>query len=295
MRRILVRTCLTIAFLLVGGTGLATSVVADTGSADVDLVPPPPGANNWSCRPSAAHPRPVVLLHGTFENRLQNWAALSPALADAGYCVFALDYGKSAGGWLSGIGPMIPSAHEIADFVDRVLAATGAPQVDIVGHSQGGMLPRYYMKELGGADKVHTLVGLAPNNRGTTWGLIGLPLTAVPPITDALCPACLEEHADSAFIRELNSGPMTLPQVRYTVIRSDYDEFATPHSTSFLPPGPNVTNILLQDVCPRDFSEHMLISADPIAIRLTLNALDPERPVTPVCPAVQVGSAGGWR
>ena len=53
-------------------------------------------------------------------------------------------------------------------FVNQVLAATGAHKVDIVGHSQGGMMPRYYIKNLGGASKVNTLVGLAPSNHGTT-------------------------------------------------------------------------------------------------------------------------------
>ncbi len=49
-----------------------------------------------------------------------------------------------------------------------MLAATGAKKVDLVGHSQGGMMPRYYIKNLGGASKVDTLVGLAPSNHGTT-------------------------------------------------------------------------------------------------------------------------------
>ncbi len=52
--------------------------------------------------------------------------------------------------------------------MQKVLAATGAKQVDIVGHSQGGMMPRYYLRFLGGAAKVETLVGLAPSNHGTT-------------------------------------------------------------------------------------------------------------------------------
>ena len=52
--------------------------------------------------------------------------------------------------------------------VTQVLAATGAPKVDLLGHSQGGMMPRYYLKFLGGAQYVNALVALAPSNYGTT-------------------------------------------------------------------------------------------------------------------------------
>ena len=47
-----------------------------------------------------------------------------------------------------------------------MLAATGAGKVDLVGHSQGGMMPRYYLKYLGGAAKIDKLVALSP--RATT-------------------------------------------------------------------------------------------------------------------------------
>jgi triacylglycerol esterase/lipase EstA (alpha/beta hydrolase family) len=118
--------------------------VAAPGSA-------PPGANDWSCVPSAAHPRPVVLVHGTVENMRDNFNALSPLLKNNGYCVYALDYGGQYGqSFIGGTGRVADGARELAPFVDRVLAATGASKVDVVGHSQGGMLPRYYVKELGG-------------------------------------------------------------------------------------------------------------------------------------------------
>src|SRR3984893_8802750 len=56
----------------------------------------PPGSYIWSCQPSAAHPYPVILVHGTLANENFSWQALSPMLANAGYCVYAFNYGADA-------------------------------------------------------------------------------------------------------------------------------------------------------------------------------------------------------
>ena len=142
----------------------------------------PPGANNFSCHPSSAHPYPVILVHGTFGNMNDNWQAASAVLANHGYCVFAFNYGGApANADFQGTGEIAASAGQLASFVTKVLAATGAVKVDTVGHSQGGMMPRYHLKFLGGAAKVSTLVGLAPSNRvrcAVRAGAGTLPVTA---------------------------------------------------------------------------------------------------------------------
>jgi triacylglycerol esterase/lipase EstA (alpha/beta hydrolase family) len=250
---------------------------------------PPPGANDFSCRPSAAHPYPVVLVHGTFENMNDNWQAASAVLVNHGYCVFAFNYGGALpADPIQGTGLIPASARQLKAFIGQVLAATGAAKVDIVGHSQGGMMPRYYLRFLGGAGKVRTLVGLAPSNHGTTVdGLttltqtLGL-LSVFSAGLDAACPSCKQQLAGSAFLRRLNAGGDTVPGVHYTVIESKDDEVVTPYTSAFLS-GPNVTNITVQDQCAADQSDHLEISYDPIALADMLNALDPAHPVTVPC------------
>jgi triacylglycerol esterase/lipase EstA (alpha/beta hydrolase family) len=250
----------------------------------------PPGANNFACRPTAAHPRPVILVHGTFEDMANNWQALSPLLANHGYCVFALNYGSFNGSGLIGIygtGYIEASAARLSAFVDKVLGATGASQVDVVGHSQGGMMPRYYLRFDNGAAKVHTLVGLAPSNHGTTLDGLFTLSGLIPGSNAALadCPACAEQEAGSPFMHKLNAGGDTQSGVRYTVIESVNDEVVTPYASAFLA-GPRVTNVTLQRQCPLDQGEHLSMAYDHIADADVLTALDPEHPQHPPCTPV---------
>jgi len=268
-------------------TAAVTVVPAAAARAD---SAPSSGWNNYSCKPSATHPRPVVLVHGTFGNSVDNWLALAPYLVDRGYCVYSLDYGQLPGVPLfNGLGPIDKSAEQLQVFVDKVLAATGAAKADLVGHSQGGMMPRYYLKFLGGAAKVNALVGIAPDNHGTTLsGLTNL-LPYFPGAEDLLkasTPGLADQMAGSAFMTKLNAGGDTVAGVHYTVIATKHDEVVTPYTSGFLT-GSDVHNVLLQDLCPVDLSEHVAIGIfDRIAYHEVANALDPAHASATTCASV---------
>ncbi|WP_435173367.1 esterase/lipase family protein [Actinacidiphila sp. bgisy145] len=254
----------------------------------------PAGANNWSCKPSSAHPYPVVLVHGTLENMNDNWGGASPLLANNGYCVFAFNYGGSqATDDIQGTGPAEDGAAKLSAFVDQVLAATGAGKVDLVGHSQGGMMPRYYLKYLGGAAKTDKLIALSPSNNGTTLDGItelGRQLGLLDPanqfVVGPACAACVEQEVGSDFLTALNSGGETVPGVTYTVITTTSDEVVTPYTNALLPAASNVRNITVQDQCGLDASDHLEIAYDPIALTDVLNALDPAHPRAVPCEVV---------
>ncbi|WP_369388338.1 esterase/lipase family protein [Streptomyces sp. CG1] len=268
---------------------LLTAAVATVPAAAAHAADnaPSSGWNDFSCKPSADHPRPVVLVHGTLGNSVDNWLSLAPYLKDRGYCVYSLDYGQLTGvPVFYGLGTIDKSAEQLSAFVDKVLAATGAAKADLVGHSQGGMMPRYYLKFLGGAGKVNALVGLAPDNHGATLsGLTNL-LPYFPGATDlikATTPGLADQIPGSDFLAKLNAGGDTVPGVHYTVIATKYDEVATPWQSQYLS-GSDVHNVLLQDLCPLDLSEHVAIGLfDRIAFHEVANALDPADATATTC------------
>ncbi|WP_028272200.1 esterase/lipase family protein [Arthrobacter sp. UNC362MFTsu5.1] len=263
---------------------LAGSLAVAPAQADT-LDVAPPGANDWSCKPSAEHPYPVILVPGTFESMAKNWSTLSPYLKSAGYCVFALNYGETNGVYATA--PVANSAQELAPFVDAVRASTGAKKVDLVGHSQGGMMPRYYMGFLGGANNVNKLIGIAPSNHGTEGVIVPPPgFVADPNYTGLGCAACADQQAGSAFMQKLNSIGDTVAGPSYTVISTVHDEVVIPYNSQFLSgPARQVTNITIQDKCPADLFEHDQTPNDPVVHQIVAHALG--KPSGPADPAYQ--------
>jgi triacylglycerol lipase len=59
-------------------------------------------------------------------------------------------------------------------FVDQVRAATGAAEVDVIGHSMGGLVARYYVTLAGGDGIVRSLITIGSPHHGTEISALGL-------------------------------------------------------------------------------------------------------------------------
>ncbi|GAB09233.1 triacylglycerol lipase [Gordonia araii NBRC 100433] len=255
-----------------------------------------PGTNKPNCKPTAARPRPVILVHGTGGGQQTNWGAYGAFLANRGFCVYALTYGALPLPWpFTAVGGMLPqqgSARELASFVDRVLARTGAQTVDLVGHSQGTLMPTYYLKHLGGAAKVTNYVSLAPVWQGTMGSLmvpvskflgsLGVQDRWVP-----VCQACGQMLPGAEYLEKIWAGGSPYVKgVNYTNIATRFDELVVPYTSGLVParrPGEKVRNIVVQDSCAQDYSDHMAIAGSRRVAHMVLNALDPQRRVKVPC------------
>jgi triacylglycerol lipase len=259
-----------------------TVSIAGAGPANADIILPPlptapegdiPGINDWTCQPTAERPTPVILVHGTVGDRRHLLEALGKAIKAKGFCVYSLDYGNR------GLDDIVGSADELKEYVEKVVESTGAEKVSMVGHSQGGMMPRYYIKFLGGDEYVDDLVGIAPSNHGTRL------IPAQNPIADLLpgliCMSCNQQAWGSSFLANLNADDETPGDVSYTQITSMLDEVVVPHTSGYLTPGPNTTNVTVQTKCPLALVEHVLIPTARSTISYTLDALTHSGPASP--------------
>ncbi|MEZ4404042.1 MAG: alpha/beta fold hydrolase [Kofleriaceae bacterium] len=149
-------------------------------------------------------PRPIILVHGYAMNRA-NFVVLARRLAAAGLGpVLGFEY------W--SLGKTGSAARRLGRYVDRVLAATGADQVDLVGHSMGGVVGRYYASLGDGDGKLANLITLGSPHSGTDVSVIGLGAPTK------------ELFLNSTLIQRLDAAPR-LVRTRLTVIWSRSDAF----------------------------------------------------------------------
>lgn len=249
----------------------------------------PKGANDFKCKPKPGQ-LPLILLSGTGEDAFKVWADWSPRFKAAGYCVFAPNLNTATfNDSFTYTGDIIGSAEAFGKFVQLVLRATGAPKVDVIGHSQGaGALPLAYIKWFDGAKYMNKLIGVGPANHGTTFMGADTLYKAVdgentidPTLVKINMQGWTQQLVSNKFDKQLDADNIDLGDVQYTTILTKYDEIVTPYTSGYLKQ-PGVQNIVVQDVCKNDFTDHLSFSYDPVAFQIALNALRGIDPTTNV-------------
>ncbi len=239
--------------------------------------------DDWAARPDEDHPWPIILIHGTTDTK-GVWQLLGSELREDGWAVFAPDYGARA------TGPIAASADQVGAYIDAVQAVTGAEQVVLIGHSQGGIVARYWMHNHDAVDRVRHIICLSAPNHGTTQGGIVSSLISnrrqehvMRSIIDAYFgPAGMEQIVGSATLNELNHNGDLAPGVSYTCVATKQDSIVVPPETCFLDPGDTpdgtVRNVYVQDVDKRAVVLHMDMPMDKrvrAIVRTVLKQLSP--------------------
>ncbi|GJJ75924.1 triacylglycerol lipase [Entomortierella parvispora] len=224
---------------------------------DTDLTAPMailPDLTDWSCKVTEEHPYPVIILHGLFAPQFTSWVNMAKQLRAAGYCVYQMKYGMIPGiDFIGGMLDIKESAKELPGYIEKVLETSGAKRVDMVTHSEGGTVARWYLKyvapkvaqeqqqeqqqdSLSPEPKVRSLVSVGPIGDGTL--LQGITDVAkVFGLYDGIsqwvmqfCVPCTQLLDKSEFMLELyKDGEILIPGVRMLNIVTRMDEFVTPY------------------------------------------------------------------
>ena len=254
-----------------GRFGASTEPALETDLATLDAA--------LLCTPfSNPDKPPVLLVHGTFTNGKEqyDWTYL-PLLSERGFDVCAVTYPDR------GLGDQQISAEYVVHALRTIHTATGR-KVAMIGHSQGATMPRWALKWWPSArDAVEDFVLQAGPNHGTiiadptgqgTQNPLGMPA------------AFYQFSPGSNFITALNDGDETPGGVSYTSLYTMFDELVQPFTPvptaalDFEQGNPNVTNLLLQDLCPGRFVDHVTIGLiDRLAFELTLDAISNPGPL----------------
>ncbi|MFC3990503.1 esterase/lipase family protein [Actinoplanes siamensis] len=205
---------------------------------------------------------PVLLIHGTTSNAKANFSWNWDRAFDAehrAHCDVDLPD--------SGNGDIQVAAERVVRGIRYLHRAAGA-RIDLLGHSQGGMIGRWALKyHPDTRAMVDDYVSLAASNHGTRE-------FAVQCAAQTVCSAAYwQQRAGSAFLTALNEGPQTWPGVDYTQIYTRYDEIIVPYRLSALPAAPNVTNVAVQELCPLETVEHFGLAYDNAAWLLGIDAI----------------------
>jgi triacylglycerol lipase len=222
-------------------------------------------------RPSQTALGPVLLVPG-YGGSQESLRGLAARIEAAGRSAEVLALVGDGTGDLSAQVDVLDAA------VDARIAA-GAPSVDVVGYSAGGVVTGLWVARDDGAARARRVVTLGSPLAGTTLAAAGA--ASVP---DACPVACRQLAPGSAPLAELARADVGA-LVPWTSIWTTQDRTVTPPDSARLP---GAVNVALQSVCPDSRVDHGGLPDDPVVAGMVLRALSTDPPSPPTdCAALR--------
>src|SRR5437588_4830167 len=222
------------------------------------------------CPATFARPRlPVLLVHGTGSTAEESWShTFAKTLPLDGHDVCTVDLPARA------LGDIQVSAEYVVAAIHEVSGRAGR-KIDVVGHSQGGLEPRWALKWFPSTRAlVDDDVTISSTHHGSADA-------AGACAAGSCAPSVWQQRPGSMFLNALNTGDETPGDVSYTSIYSLTDEVVPelpPPSTSMLA---GARNVAIQDACPGRPDDHFSILWDAVAHAIVDDALDHPGPADP--------------
>jgi len=164
----------------------------------------------------------------------------------------------------NGTGDLNAAAEALGAAALAEMARTGAPSVDLVGYSAGGIVARLWIAD-GGADVTRRVVTLGSPNHGTDVADLAGTLAS-----DACPEACRQLATDSDVLRVLNAGDETPPGPTWVSIWTTQDQTVTPPDSARLQ---GATNVPVQTVCADATVSHSDLPSAPLVQAMVLAQL----------------------
>jgi hypothetical protein len=189
-------------------------------------------------------PRPVLLLYGFWSTR-RVFEVLEHRLRRDGFGVFSINLGGLFDAFNTR--SIEECAEKVRNKVERLYARYDLGPLTIIGHSKGGLIGRYYVKRLGGDNRVKGLITLGAPHNGTPIAYAGVALTGL------VAKSVWQMTPMSTFIRRLKIGRFPA-HVRLTSIYSK-DDRVSPFPCCLLEThqGENLFNLEVPGVGHHDF------------------------------------------
>jgi triacylglycerol lipase len=210
-------------------------------------------------------PGPVLLVpgYGGDGSSLQGLAAALRAAGRTAVVVPAVG---------DGTGDLDAQARALATVATRIRDEAGAPSVDVIGYSAGGVVARLWVRDHGGDAVARRVLTLGSPHHGTSQAALGAGLAGG-------CPtACEQLVPGSDLLRRLNARDETPDGPAWVTLRSTADQVVTPVESAALD---GALDVVVQDVCPGVTTSHGALPDDPVTRALVGSALGVDAPRVP--------------